>query len=138
MAQSHLVNFLMPRDCPRITYSAGTGTTEADRARFLGGARRVVAFEAAWLDRVQACTLQIYEMPPETFEVALPEAGYWISRDAVSPLSDWPQSNLLAALIAAGAEVRILQDFWQLRDAVVDSNLEFSILRTQNARPRRR
>ena len=47
VAQSHLVNFLTPRDCPRITFRAGPDTSEADRARFLAGAERVVAFEAS-------------------------------------------------------------------------------------------
>jgi len=49
VAQSHLINFLTPRDCPRMA-------------------------------RLNACRLHIYQMPGETFEEALPEAGYWISR----------------------------------------------------------
>jgi hypothetical protein len=138
VAESHLVNFLTPRDCPRITFRAGPSTTEADSARFLCGARRVVAFEASWLERVMACTLAIYEMPADPFELALPEAGYWISREAVEPLSEMTQGNLMAAMAAAGAEVRLLQEFWPLCDAVASSSLEFSILRARNAAPRSR
>jgi hypothetical protein len=138
VAESHLANFLTPRDCPRITFRAGAKTTEDDKARFLSGARQVVAFEASWLERVSACTLAIYEMPPEPFELALPEAGYWISREAVEPLSEMTQGNLLAALTAAGAEVRVLQEFWPLCNAVASSSLEFSILRARNAAARSR
>src|SRR5258707_14709216 len=78
VAQSHLVNYLTPRDCPRITFRAGPETTAADSARFLAGAGRVVAFEADWLTRMQSCTLHLYEMPSRTFEEPLPDPGYWI------------------------------------------------------------
>ncbi|MGH6911349.1 MAG: DUF6886 family protein [Phenylobacterium sp.] len=137
VAQSHLVNFLTPRDCPRIAFRAGPAASEADRARFLAGAERVVAFEAAWLERVRGCALYLYDMPPETFEEALPEAGYWISREAVTPTGVLKRSDLMAALAEAGAEVRILDDFWPLADAVAASTLQFSILRKRNAGPRR-
>jgi hypothetical protein len=136
VAESHLVNFLTPRDCPRITFRAGRDTTEDDRALFLAGAKRVVAFEEEWVERVRACTLYLYEMPPETFEEALPEAGYWISREAVTPIGVVARSDLMAALAEAGAEVRILKDFWPLADAVAGSSLQFSILRKRNAKPR--
>ena len=112
-------------------------TTEADAERFLGGARRVVAFETAWLNRVRACTLRIYELPSESFSPALAEAGYWISRESVAPLAELPRTDLLEALVEAGAEVRVLQDFWPLSDAVAASSLEFSIIRKRNAQPRR-
>ena len=80
-----------------------------------------MAFEAAWLDRVKACVLRIYEMPEEDFELALPEAGYWISRRTIVPRLERSQGDLVAALVEAGAEVRILQDFWPLCDAVAAS-----------------
>ncbi|WP_309644679.1 DUF6886 family protein [Phenylobacterium sp.] len=135
--EDHLVNYLLPRDCPRVTYGRGPTTTDEDAARFLGGARRVVAFEAVWLERVMACPLRIYEFPTEDFEAALPGAGYWIARKPVIPNAERGRGNLVAALIEAGAEVRILQDFWPLSDAVAASSLEFSIIRKRNAQPRR-
>ena len=134
--EDHLPNYLLPRDCPRITFAAGPSTSLSDRERFLLGARRVVAFEAAWLERVQSCTLRIYEFAPGSFACALSQAGYWISRAPVWPVAERPQANLLSALAAAGAEVRILQDFWPLCDAVAASSLEFSVIRKRNARPR--
>jgi hypothetical protein len=137
VAESHLVNYLTPRDCPRIAYRAAPETTAEDRARFLTGAEVVVAIEAAWLPRLSAAQLFVYEMPSATFEEALPEAGYWISRVGVTPLGCETRTDLVAALIAAGAEVRLLQDFWPLAEAVADSTLEFSILRRRNAPPRR-
>jgi CubicO group peptidase (beta-lactamase class C family) len=136
--EAHLVNFLTPRDCPRITYGAGLTTTPEDIARFLGaGLRRVVAFEACWLDRVRAATLNVYEMPPETFESELPDAGYWISRTSVRPIGCTVVTDALGAMVEGGAEVRMLQDFWPLCDAVAASTLEFSIIHKDAARPRK-
>jgi len=137
VAESHLVNFLTPRDCPRITFGAGPDTTQADKDRFMFGARRVVAFEAAWLERLKGATLHIYEMPTETFRQVDAGAAFWVSYDAVSPIEEREQTGLLGALVEAGAEVRILQDFWALSDAVAASTLEFSIMRFRNAGPRR-
>jgi hypothetical protein len=135
--EAHLVNFLTPRRCPRITYGRGANTTPEDLERFLpGGVRRVVAFEAHWLERVRACTLHVYELPSATFEPELPEAGYWISRAAVTPLGCEVVTDALGALLAAGAEVRVLQDFWALCDAVAASTLEFSVMLKDQARPR--
>ena len=131
------MNYLFPRDCPRICFRAGPGTSAADRERFLGGAAVTVAFEAAWLDRVRQARIAVYEMPTATFEAALPEAGYWISRAAVEPLGMSVVDDALEALLASGAEVRLLQDFWPLCDAVAGSSLEFSIIRKRNAQPRR-
>lgn len=137
VAESHLVNYLVPRDCPRITFRAGPSTTQADKARFLLGAACVVAIEAAWLGRLRGARLHLYEMPPEPFTEALPEAGYWISREPVAPIAREVVDDAMAALVGRGAELRLLQDFWPLRDAVAVSSLEFSIIRQRNAAPRR-
>jgi hypothetical protein len=137
LAEPFLPNYLLPRDCPRICFRACERTTDADRERFLTGAEHVVAFEAAWLQRVRDVRLAIYEMPPRTFEPGHPEAGYWISRVSVEPLGMRIVEDGLNALARAGAEVRVLHDFWPLCDAVAGSSLRFSIIRKRNAAPRR-
>lgn len=136
VAESHLPNYLLPRDCPRVCFRRGPHTTDGDDDALLLGARHVVAFEAGWLDRVRATALAVYEMPPTTFAEALSEAGYWISRETVTPIGVRRIDDILGELAASGADVRIVRDFWRLRDAVVASSLEFSIIRTRNARPR--
>lgn len=136
LAEPFLPNYLLPRDCPRICFRACERTTPEDRERFLGAAQVVVAFEASWLDRVRTARLALYEMPPETFVDAHQEAGYWISRESVVPLRMTIVDDVLGTLVATGAEVRVLQDFWPLSDAVAGSSLRFSIIRKRNARPR--
>jgi hypothetical protein len=134
--RAHLRNYLFPRDCPRITWSAGPDTTEDDRARFLFGAERVAAIEHGWFERLRAASVWVYELPPGTFRLADAAAGYWVSTEAVTPLSAHLATDLIAALIAERVELRLLQDFWSLADAVTASSLEYSIIRARNARPR--
>jgi hypothetical protein len=137
ICEDRLANYLLPRDCPRVCFRRGPQTTAADAERFLGGAGHVVAFEAAWLERLRSVRLALYEMPPQTFFEADAEAGYWISRAAVEPMRVTAIDDALRALIDMGTEVRVLQDFWPLCDAVAGSSLRFSIIRKRNARERR-
>lgn len=135
--EAHLPNYLLPRDCPRVTFAAAENTTPADRARFLPAtSARVVAVEAAWLPRISACELHLYELPEHGFVCVDAGAGYHISRTVVTPSSVRKVPNLLAELRTRGAELRVLPSLWELRDAVAASSLEFSIIRFRNAAPR--
>src|SRR5688500_16965873 len=80
-----LRNYLVPRDCPRVTYYAGPATTAADRERFLASSRAVVAIEGTWYARLQSCGLYCYHLPPDTFECIDECAGYFVSSVAVAP-----------------------------------------------------
>jgi hypothetical protein len=133
--EAHLVNYLVPRDCPRVAFRTGSRTTAADRERFLGGAGAacVLAVEARWRARIAACRLYVYHLPPETFRCADANAGYYVSRSAVAPKSVTEVGELAAAIHARNVEFRVLDELWSLRDAVIASTLEFSIIRMRNA-----
>jgi hypothetical protein len=133
-----LRNYLLPRDCPRVTYYARPETSAADVERFLGSSPVVVAVESAWLERLGSCRLYCYHLPPETFECLDECAGYFVSRRPVVPAQVQLIEDVLAALLLRGVELRFLPDLWPLRDAVVSSTLRFSVIRMRNAAPRRR
>ena len=80
-----LRNYLVPRECPRVTFYGGPGTAAADRERFLRSSAAVVAIESAWFERMQSCRLFCYHLPAETFECRDKTAGYLVSRAAVKP-----------------------------------------------------
>jgi hypothetical protein len=132
----HLRNYLVPRDCPRVTFYAGSGTTDADVARFLGSSAAVIAIEEAWVERVRACRLYCYRMPIETFHSIDACAGYFVSRVPVVPAGVQVMTDPLAELARRGVELRILASLWPLRDAVIASSLQFSIIRMRNAASR--
>jgi hypothetical protein len=131
-----LRNYLLPRDCPRVTYYAGRETRAADVERFLGSSPAVIAVESAWLERLRACRLYCYHLPPETFSCIDECAGYFVSREPVVPTGVQVVEDLLAALLGRGVELRFVPDLWSLRDAVVSSTLQFSLIRMRNALPR--
>ena len=129
----HLRNYLVPRECPRVTFYAGPGTTVADRERFLGSSTAVVAIESGWFERMRSCTLFCYHLPGETFELRDRTAGYFVSQVAVTPARVDAIHDPVAALLQRGVELRVLPDLCSLRDAVIESTLQFSIIRWRNA-----
>ncbi len=133
---ARLCNYLLPRDCPRVTFYAGPQTNAADRERFLGSSPAVVAIESGWLERVRSMRLYCYQMPPETFECLDRCAGYFVSRAPIVPGRVEVFDDALAELTTRGVELRILPELRALRDAVVASTLQFSMIRMRNARPR--
>jgi hypothetical protein len=131
--EAKLRNYLLPRDCPRVTFFAGDRTTAEDRERFLGSSEVVIAFESAWLERVRNAKLYCYHIPESGFTCVDACAGYFQSTAAVSPSGVEVIDDCLSALVARGVEIRVLQSLWALHDAVVGSSLSYSIIRMRNA-----
>lgn len=132
----HAPMYYVPRDCPRVCFWPVETSTPADVERFFSyvAARMVIAIEAGWLDRLRATSLYRYALPHEPFEVQDAAAGYYVSREPVTPLAVEPVGDLLAALVDAGVELRLSQTLQPLAQAVVASSLHFSLIRMRNAR----
>jgi hypothetical protein len=133
-----LHNYLLPRDCPRVTFYAGPTSSAEDVARLMGTstASHVVAIESSWMPALRSGVLYQYVFPPETFTPVDAGAGYYISRAPVVPLTVTRIDDILAALLVRDVELRIMPSLWKLHDAVVASTLQFSIIRMRNAQPR--
>jgi len=133
----HAPSFWFPRDCPRACCWAGRSVTdEGAELLGLGGARRLHAIEARWLDRVRDCRLYAYKFDSSLFRLKLADAGYWVAQCEVKPMSVRPVGDLLARHAEAEIELRIVQNLWPLIDKIMASGLEFSIIRKRNAVPR--
>ncbi len=135
VGEPRLHNYLLPRDCPRITFFADDKTSDEDRSRFLGSAESVVAIESGWFNVCLETSLYLYEFDPQPFSLIDTTACYYVSKEAVKPIRETPVSNVLGALLEKGVELRILPSLWELREAVVSSTLAFSIIRMRNASP---
>ena len=131
-----LHNYLVPRDCPRVTYYSGSETNASDVERFLGSSPAVLAIESGWVERLRSCKLYCYHLPSETFECLDECAGYFVSRVGVVPARVEVIDDPIAELLKRHVEVRFIPDLWSLRDAVVASTLQFSVIRMRNALPR--
>ena len=138
VGQRLLHNYLVPRDCPRVTFYAGPQTRAEDAERFLGitTARHVVAIETAWLQALCGERLYVYGLPGESFRAMDGGAGYYISRRAVVPHGVETIDDILLSLAARDVEVRIAPSLWPLRDAILASTMQFSFIRMRNAAPR--
>lgn len=126
-------NYLLPRDCPRVTYYAGANATAADVERFLASSPAVVAIESGWFERVRSTRLYCYHMPPDTFECLDAGAGYFVSRVPVVPARLEVFDDPIAELLGRGVELRLVPSLWPLRGAVAASSLQFSFIRMRNA-----
>jgi hypothetical protein len=136
--EEHAPGFWFPRHAPRACcWSDGKPMTEIGRALLgLGAHVRMHAIEAAWLERMRACTMYMYRFDPAPFAVHNSDAGYYSTREPITPLSVEPIGDLLALHAGADIELRIVPNLWPIIDAIVASGLEFSIIRKMNAQPR--
>jgi len=133
-----LHTFLVPRNCPRITWYAIDTSTDEDVRRYMDGARtkHVVRVEEDWMDRIEDATLFLYELPAERFISFDPGAGYWTSTEPVAPTSVAEISDLPAAMTQRRVDFAALPSLWALHDAVAASTLQFSMIRMRFAQPR--
>jgi len=137
LTEPALPNWLFPRECPRFGYRICENVTPGDREKFFAsGARHVVAIENAWHERLLNATLHIYEFDPTNFyfdEVA----GFYVSQKSETPIDMVTHTNLYAELFKRGAEVRLVENLWPLRDAVLASSLTtWSFCKSANAKER--
>ena len=131
--EAHLPNYLLPRDCPRVTFGPSTATTREDLERFGVGDGRVVVIEADWLRRVCSCSLHLYQLPLAQFRLFDETAGYWVTTEAVEPTHVNEVSDLPRAIAERGGELRVVHRLWSLHAAVAKSTLAFSMIRMRNA-----
>jgi hypothetical protein len=129
-----LHNYLLPRDCPRITYYAGRATTPEDRSRFFGysTARYIITVESGRLNEIQRAMLYCYEFPAATFSLFDKNAGYYISYKSVVPLSVRPVYNVMDELLKRNVELRFTPEFGGLAEAVANSTLNYSLIRMRH------
>ncbi|MFY0252533.1 DUF6886 family protein [Chitinophaga sp. 30R24] len=131
-----LHNYLLPRDCPRVTFYAGPGTAETDKARFLGNstAAYIVAVESAWLRDIQQAIIYCYELPADTFSLFDKCAGYYVSQLSVVPISVRPIYNVMEEMLKRNVELRFMPSITGLANAVKQSTLNFSLIRMQHVK----
>lgn len=136
--EEHLQNYLLPRDCPRVTFYSLPTSESSDVERLMGQthARFVVAIESKWLPTLRATRLYVYRVPAETFAPQDVGAGYYVSREPVEPVEVVEIADPLGALVERDVELRVTPSLWKLRDAVVASTLQFSCIRMRYAQPR--
>jgi hypothetical protein len=131
----HAPLYELPRDCPRVCYWPLPSSSDEDLDRWWShvAGRKVIAIEAAWLERVQGTLLYRY-----VFEVGqgfepLHDHGVHACAQPVQPLAVEPMGDLLACQMLGGVELRICQSLVPLGRAIIKSSLHYSLIRMRNA-----
>lgn len=129
----HQPMYLFPRNCPRILTWPISTTTPEDRQAFsaISSCRMVAHIERHWLDRLSRAVLYRYALPEEGFE-SLGDAGMWVARGAVKPISVERIDDLPRALEEAGVELRVLPSLQTLQP-LWSTSLHVSGVRLRNA-----
>lgn len=136
--ENRLPNFLMPRNCPRVTYHVGAQTTPLDRHRFFSSSSmtHAIIVENTWFPIIKNTTLYLYEFDVSDFVVQDEVAGYYVSQTTQYPKGIITVPDLFSELINRNVEIRIIDNLWDVADAVKTSTLNWSLCRMKNATPR--
>jgi hypothetical protein len=131
-----LHNYLLPRDCPRVTFYAGTQSKREDIEKLMGqtSAKFVIAIETAWFERAVMTKLYQYTFAADTFELSDEAAGYYVSRVPVKPISVKTVKQPLEEMLRRNVELRVMPSLKKVQEAVIGSSLEFSCIRMRNAK----
>lgn len=131
----HAPHYYFPRDCPRVCIWPVEDTNEADIQRFFGQSetRRMIAIESRWFERVNRASIYRYESAPDPFSLYTADAGYYTSTSTVQPVSVERMDDLLHRLTCLGIEIRVTPSLFPLRDAILSSTVQFSMIRMKNA-----
>lgn len=134
----HLVNYLLPRNCPRVTFYPVKESAKKDVNRLIGPSEssHVIVIEADWLERAWNCSLWVYAFSEEGFYCVDSGAGYFVTHQAVRPIRKTRIEYPILELVRRGVELRVVPSLWPIRDAVIESTLQFSCIRMRNAKAR--
>lgn len=131
-----LHNYLLPRDCPRVTYYAGPETTEEDKRTFFGEteAEFVIVVPSEWYEKIKTTALYCYEFTPDNFTLLDECAGYYISYQPEKPITMAVITDPISEILSRKAEIRFTPSIISLAEAASRSSLRFSLIRMRNAK----
>jgi len=131
-----LHNYLLPRDCPRITYYLKDTTSGEDKERFFGesAADNIIIVESGWYHRIAKTTLYCYEFSADNFTLLDECARYYISYKPEAPIKVTTVPDIMAELLNLNIELRFTPSLINLAESVTKSSLSFSIVRMRNAK----
>lgn len=131
----HAPHYYFPRECPRICIEAGKSTAEEDVEMFFGmsRARRMIAIEADWYERVRTGCIYRYHFDPAEFQLFDENAGYYIATKSVAPAHVDRMDDLIPSILQEDIELRVTPSLMLMKERVLSSTVNFSMIRMRNA-----
>ena len=130
--------YLMPRDCPRVVYRAGSRAEARDITRYRAPSdgRFVVVIEEDWMERLKSTTLFLYEFDTKDFALQDEVAGFYTALTPQIPKEKHILSDIMGALNRFEVELRTADNLWELSEDIQTSTLDWFISRMRFAKPR--
>lgn len=136
--EEHAPHYFFPRDCPRVIYWKADWTSEDDTTRFFRDTSvdKIIVVENGWLERIRHTKLYVYTFPAEPFELfeEAKTAGYYISHQEIVPLKVELVGDLIEKILSENIELRFTPNLYPIRNSVISSSVDFSIIRFSNAK----
>jgi len=138
ISEERLMNFLTPRNCPRVVYHKRSDSTLEDTQKYMGkrDLNAVMAIEYKWFKEMINTKLYIYEFDTENFEIQDENAGYYISYETENPINVVEIDDLFQELFNRNVEVRLVPSIWYIFDDIKESSLGYSMCRMGFAQER--
>lgn len=131
------LHYYFPRDCPRVIYWKADWSSDEDIQRFFSDTtvNKIIAVENDWLDRIRHTKLYRYTFAEDSFKLQdeASTAGYYISYKEVEPLKVELVGDLIGQIVEQEVELRFTPNLYPLRDRIIASTLDYSIIRFRNA-----
>lgn len=136
--EKNSLHYYLPRDCPRVIYWKSERTNKKDLKQFFGSSAvdKIIVVENQWLDRIRNVELYKYTFDEKTFELfnEAETAGYYISYKEVVPVKVEQIKDIIGELLISNIELRFTPDLHPIRNRVISSTVDFSIIRFRNAK----
>lgn len=136
--EEHSMHYCLPRDCPRVIYWKAEGTSQEDLRSFFeeSSVDKIIVVENQWLERIRAVKLYKYSFGEESFALfeEAKTAGYYISHQEITPIKVECVGDLLGKLLSHNIELRFTPDLYPIRNKVISSTVDFSVIRFSNAK----
>ncbi len=131
----YLYNYLLPRDCPRISFYALDSSNQADIEKYLmeENSKKVLVIEKKWLPIISNTVLHCYALPIEPFTLWNKEAGYYISQETITPITCISITSILEVLLSYPIELRLVDSLQPLANLLPTTSLHYSMIRLRNA-----
>ncbi len=131
-----LHNYLLPRQCPRVTYYQVPGTSAADKMEFFASSSAdfIITVPSVWYESIKTTQLYCYEFAPDNFTLLDECAGYYISYKSEKPIGVRTVIDPISEILSRNAELRFSPAILPLATAVKKSTLGFSLIRMHNAK----
>ena len=131
-----LHNYLLPRNCPRVTYYTSPATSKEDKDKFFGSSKAgfIINVEEEWIEKIKNTVIYKYEFSPDNFILLDEIAGYYVSYEKEIAIDTVPVTNISGELISRNAELRCFPSLMNLAEEVKNSTLNFSMIRMKNCK----